>query len=129
MAVRMVSASRISPSRITSGAWRRQARRAERWSAVSVAISRWLMMHCWSRCRYSMGSSRVMIWAWRVRLIRSIRQARVVDLPLSALPVTSTMPWRRADSSITWGGMCSASQSGMWKATTRITAAREPRCR
>ena len=39
-----------------------------------------------------MGSSRVMIWPSRVRLMRSMRQAWVVDLPLPAVPETSTMP-------------------------------------
>ena len=61
MAARMVSMSRISPSWITSGLWRRQARRAVGKVAVSMVISRWLTMLFWSRWRYSMGSSRVMM--------------------------------------------------------------------
>ena len=40
-----------------------------------------------------MGSSKVMIWQSRVRLIRSIKQAWVVDLPLPAVPVIRIMPW------------------------------------
>ena len=67
-----------------------------------------------------MGSSRVMIWASRVRLIRSMMQAWVVDLPLPAVPVTRIM---------SWAGMPRDSQLGMSKATTRTTAAREPRWR
>ena len=55
--------------------------------------------------------------------------AWVVDLPLPAVPVTSTMPCCTPDSSITWAGMPRSRQSGMSKATTRITAAMEPRCR
>ncbi len=39
-----------------------------------------------------MGSSRVMMWQFRVRLIRSKMHAWVVDLPLPAVPDTSTMP-------------------------------------
>ena len=39
-----------------------------------------------------MGSSSVMIWQPRVRLIRSKMQAWVVDLPLPAVPVTKIMP-------------------------------------
>ena len=57
-----------------------------------MAISRWLTMLLRSRWRYSMGSSRVMMWQFRVRLIRSKIQAWVVDLPLPAVPDTSTMP-------------------------------------
>ena len=75
-----------------------------------------------------MGSSRVMIWACRVRLIRSMMHAWVVDLPLPAVPVTSTIPWDTSARSMTASGMCSAVWSGISNATTRTTAAREPRC-
>ena len=73
-----------------------------------------------------MGSSRVMIWASRVWLIRSMTQAWVVDLPLPAVPVTRIMPWVSSARSITWAGMDNSSQLGMSKATTRTTAARDP---
>lgn len=61
--------------------------------------------------------------------MRSMMHAWVVDLPLPAVPVTSTMPWDVSARSMTAGGMPSARQSGMRKATTRTTAAREPLCR
>ena len=76
-----------------------------------------------------MGSSKVMMWASRVRLIRSIMQAWVVDLPLPAVPVTRTMPWVSSLRAATSLGMRKDSQVGMSKSTTRTTAAREPRCR
>ena len=71
----------------------------------------------------------VMIWHSRVRLMRSMMQAWVVDLPLPALPVTRIMPERSSARSITRVGMPTAFQSGTPKATTRITAAIDPRWR
>ena len=56
-AVSAVSASRSSPTRITSGSWRRTRRTAERNDSVSRPTSRWLTMQPWSRCRISIGSS------------------------------------------------------------------------
>ena len=56
-------------------------------------------------------------------------QAWVVDLPLPAVPVTSTMPCWTSARSITPSGMDRSRQWGMSKATTRITAAMEPRWR
>ena len=76
-----------------------------------------------------MGSSSVTMWAERVWLIRSMRQAWVVDLPLPAVPVTSTIPPRSSARSMTLSGMPSFRQSGTRKATTRTTAARDPRWR
>jgi hypothetical protein len=43
-AVRTVSSSRISPTRITSGSWRSTRRRARAKLAVSSPTSRWLMI-------------------------------------------------------------------------------------
>ena len=76
-----------------------------------------------------MGSSRVMMWQLRVWLMRLMMQAWVVDLPLPAVPVTSTMPWVTLARSITCSGMWSFCQSGISKDTTRTTAAMEPRWR
>ena len=45
MAVPMVSASRISPRRITLGLSRMAERSASEYVAMSVGISRWVMMH------------------------------------------------------------------------------------
>ena len=44
---------------------------------------------------YSIGSSMVMMWHWRVWLILSIIAASVVDLPLPVGPVTRTRPFVR----------------------------------
>ena len=56
------------------------------------ATSRWLTIEWWSRCRYSIGSSTVMMCAARVALMWSIIAASVVLLPLPVVPVTSTRP-------------------------------------
>ena len=88
--VSTVSRSRISPTMMTSGSWRRAACRASGNEAVSVPISRWVMMLLsWVKTN-SMGSSIVMIFAFRVLLISSIIVARVVDLPMPVAPVMST---------------------------------------
>ena len=77
----MVSGSRISPIRMTSGSWRRTRRMAWDQSLVSVPISRWLMIDILSRWSTSMGSSMVMMLAERLLLMWSIMAARVVVLP------------------------------------------------
>ena len=56
-AVRTVSSSRISPTRITSGSWRSTRRSARANEAVSSPTSRWLMIDVLSRWRNSTGSS------------------------------------------------------------------------
>ncbi len=56
-AVFTVSASRISPTRMTSGSWRSTRFNAEWKSAVSVPTSRWFTIDCLSACRTSIGSS------------------------------------------------------------------------
>ena len=91
-AVVMVSRSRISPTRMTSGSWRRLARSALPNDGVSTSTSRWLTNPFLSRCRNSIGSSMVMMCSARVELMRSIIAASVVDLPEPVTPVTSTSP-------------------------------------
>ena len=59
---------------------------------VSLPTSRWLMMQPWCLWMNSIGSSTVMMWPLRSRLILSIIAARVVDLPEPVGPVTSTSP-------------------------------------
>ncbi len=67
MARRMVSRSRISPTRIASGS----SRRAER-SAVAkrqrhaARTSRWLIRHFFDSCTNSIGSSTVRMWPYSV---------------------------------------------------------------
>ena len=103
-AVPIVSMSRISPTRITSGSWRRAALRAIEKDLASPPSSRWLTMHFLCRWRNSIGSSMVMMWSSRVSLISLIIEASVVDLPEPVGPVTRTIPrGLRANSRITGG--------------------------
>src|SRR4051794_2442979 len=91
-AVDTVSSSRISPTRITSGSWRRTRRSARLNEAVSAPTSRWLMIERLSRWRNSIGSSIVtMCFEWK-RLIWSIIAASVEDLPEPVVPVRRMMP-------------------------------------
>ena len=62
-AVAIVSRSRISPRRITSGSWRSAPRSASAKLVASGPISRWLTMQRLWRCRNSIGSSIVMMWS------------------------------------------------------------------
>ena len=71
-AVWIVSRSRISPTRITSGSWRRAAFRPAAKVCASEPISRWLTMHFLWPWRNSIGSSMVMMCSSRVALISSI---------------------------------------------------------
>jgi hypothetical protein len=59
----MVSRSRISPTRITSGSSRRAARRAAAKLFVFVPISRWFTRHFLFGWVNSMGSSMVRMWS------------------------------------------------------------------
>src|SRR5215831_12302676 len=90
-AVEIVSRSRISPRRITSGSWRSAARSALAKSVASTPISRWLTMQRLWRCTNSIGSSIVRMCSARVRLISSIIAASVVDLPEPVGPVTELL--------------------------------------
>ena len=75
---------------ITSGSWRSAPRSASGKEAVSVPISRCVMMLLsWVKTN-SIGSSIVTIFAFRTRFTSSIMVASVVDLPMPVAPVTST---------------------------------------
>ena len=84
--VSIVSKSRISPTRMTSGSCRRALRSAYANERVSTVTSRWLMIDWLSRCRNSIGSSTVITCAQRVRLMWSTMAASVVLLPLPVVP-------------------------------------------
>ena len=86
-AVEIVSRSRISPRRITSGSWRSAPRRASAKLVASGPISRWLTMQRLCRWRNSIGSSIVMMWSALDSLISSMSAASVVDLPEPVGPV------------------------------------------
>ena len=62
IAISIVSTSRISPIRMTLGAWRSAARSASENVFVSEPTSRWLTVDLTCRCMYSTGSSIVMMW-------------------------------------------------------------------
>jgi len=81
MARLMVSRSRISPTRITSGSSRRAARKALVKLSECSPICRWFRSDILFSWMNSRGSSRVRMCSLRVALIRSIMAARVVDLP------------------------------------------------
>ncbi|MNC88562.1 hypothetical protein D3C83_43890 [compost metagenome] len=68
MACSITSRSRISPIRITSGAWRRVFFSAASQESVSTPTSRCVMMQFLCGCTYSTGSSMVMMWPWEFSL-------------------------------------------------------------
>src|SRR5207245_1572770 len=80
--VSIVSKSRISPTRMTSGSCRSALRSACANDRVSTATSRWFTIDLLSRCRNSIGSSTVITCAERVVLMKSIIAESVVLLPL-----------------------------------------------
>ena len=60
-ATRIVSRSRSSPTRITSGSWRSARRKDSAKLGLSRPISRWAIRLFWDVWTNSMGSSMVMI--------------------------------------------------------------------
>ena len=100
----IVSRSRISPISTTSGSSRSAARRAFENECVSACSSRWLTTHFLCACRYSIGSSIVMMCSWRSLLILSSIAASVVDLPEPVGPVTRTRPRGLSQMPATTGG-------------------------
>ncbi len=108
-AVWTVSSSRISPTRITSGSWRRTRRRARLNEAVSMPTSRWLIAERLSECTNSIGSSIVTMCLLIVLFMWSIIAASVVDLPEPVVPVSRTIPRSSSASSRTTVGRDSSS--------------------
>jgi hypothetical protein len=90
--MRTVSASRSSPTTMTSGSSRSDPLRALKKERVSVPTSRWLIMAFFRGCTYSMGSSTVMTCAARSRFRMSTMAASVVVLPCPVGPVTTMSP-------------------------------------
>ena len=121
-AVEIVSMSRISPTRITSGSWRSAAFSAAPKVIASEPSSRWLTMHFLCRWRNSIGSSIVMMCSSRVSLMTSIIEASVVDLPEPVGPVTSTSPRGRLANSATAGGSPSDSSGAISNGIRRKAA-------
>jgi len=129
MAVSMVSQSRISPMRMMSGSWRKQARRALLKEGASEPISRWAMMLRLSRCRNSMGSSMVTMLTDELELMWSIIEASRVDLPLPVVPVTRIMPRFFMDMSMMTLGRASSEKLGTSTLMERTAMAGVPRWR
>ena len=73
---------------MTSGSSRSAALSALAKFSLSDPISLWFTMALLCLCRYSMGSSSVMMWQGRLVFIMSMIAASVVDLPLPVGPVT-----------------------------------------
>ena len=126
-AVEIVSRSRISPTRITSGSSRRADFRALAKSSASAPTSRWLTMHFLWRWRNSIGSSIVRMCSSRSSLIMSTIEASVVDLPEPVGPVTSTNPRGLRVNSVSTSGRPSDSRLRISEGIRRKAAEIEPR--
>ncbi len=92
IARRMVSRSRISPTRMMSGSSRSADRSALANDSVWGPTSRWLIRHFLLSCTNSIGSSTVRMWPFSFSLMWLTIAASVVDLPEPVGPVTSTTP-------------------------------------
>src|SRR5215470_16666924 len=128
-AAAIVSRSRISPTRTTSGSCRRIDLSAFVKDCVSAKTSRWLTRHDLCGWTNSIGSSIVMMWSWRSLLILSIMAASVVDLPEPVGPVTRISPFGRSASCCTICGSPSSSNERILYGMTRIAQPTAPRCR
>ena len=109
IAVSIVSASRISPTRITSGSCRSAARALLKLGVGP--ISRWVILEHLSRWRNSIGSSMVMMCVRERALMWSTIAASVVDLPEPVTPVTRTSPRSSSAISSRTGGRFSSSMA------------------
>ena len=126
-AKRMVSKSRISPTRITSGSSRSADFKAFAKLRVFLPSSRWLIKDFWEVCTNSMGSSTVKMCAGSLALMKSTMAARVVDLPEPVGPVTRTIPRGSCASWRKMAGALSSSSVSTLEGIVRNTAA-APRC-
>jgi hypothetical protein len=125
----IVSRSRISPMRTTSGSSRRTAFRAFGKECVSACSSRWFTMQRLWVWRNSIGSSIVTMCFGCSRLILSSMVASVVDLPEPVGPVTRTRPRGLLHSPSTMFGMPSSRKPRISYGICRKTADTAPRCR
>jgi len=91
-AIRIVSRSRISPTRRQSGSSRIAAFTPSAKVVTSGPISRWVKIDLSSVCTNSIGSSIVTTCRESLRFTRSRIAASVVDFPLPVGPVTRMSP-------------------------------------
>jgi hypothetical protein len=96
--------------------------------AVSAPTSRWFTTQFLWGCRYSIGSSIVMMCSCRSVLILSMIEASVVDLPEPVGPVTRTSPRGFLASSATMGGSPRSWKVRILKGMVRNAPATAPRC-
>ena len=122
IARRMVSRSRISPTRIASGSSRSADLSAAENDSVIGPTSRWLIRHFLDSCTNSIGSSTVRMWPYSVSFRKLTIAARVVDLPEPVGPVTSTMPRGLSARSPKIFGQFSCSSVRIFEGIVRNTA-------
>ena len=128
IACSIVSRSRTSPIRITSGAWRSVFFSATCQVSQSTPTSRCEMMQFLCGCTYSIGSSIVMMWPFEFSLRYPTIAASEVDLPEPVAPTTMMMPRLAIASSLIRCGRFSSSVVGMWSAIVRNTMPTLPCC-
>ena len=121
-AMLMVSRSRNSPTRMTSGSSRRAECTAAAKLGLCTPISRWLMRQFLRSCTNSIGSSTVRMCPFTRRLMSSIIAASVVDLPEPVLPVTRIRPLLARHICRTASGIFSSSSVSALEGMARNTA-------
>ena len=128
-AMLMVSRSRNSPTRMTSGSSRSADSSALENEVACTPISRWLMRQFLRGCTNSIGSSMVRMWPFSRVLMSSIMAASVVDLPEPVLPVTSIRPLLTLQRLRTASGSFSSSAVRALEGMTRKTPPMPFNCR
>ena len=124
----MVSRSRISPIRMTSGAWRSVFFSAASQLSVSRPTSRWVTTQFLCGCTNSTGSSMVMMWPCEFSLRQSTMAASVVDLPEPVAPTRMIRPRLDITTSLSTCGTPRPSMVGRTCGITRSTMPTLPCC-
>ena len=141
IAVLIVSRSRSSPTRTTSGSSRRAECSALEKDGACTPTSRWLTRQFFRGWMNSIGSSIVRMWPFSRTLRSSIIAASVVDLPEPVLPVTRMRPLltlhrlRTASGILSWSrviacdgiALNTAPMPSRWRRTFTRKRARAPR--
>mmetsp|Transcript_18252 Transcript_18252/g.43883 ORF Transcript_18252/g.43883 Transcript_18252/m.43883 type:complete len:366 (+) Transcript_18252:478-1575(+) len=125
----MVSRSRSSPIRMTSGAWRSEFFSAASQLSVSRPSSRCVTMQFLCGWTNSIGSSMVTMWPWVVSLRSSIIAASEVLLPEPVAPTTMTRPRFCCTTSRSTGGRSRDWMVGSVDGMVRSTRPTWPCCR
>ncbi len=125
----MVCLSRISPIRMTSGAWRSAFFSATSKALVSVPTSRWFTIDFLFWKMNSTGSSRVRMWPDLRSLRKSSIEESEVDLPEPVAPTIRIRPRFCMITSFRISGSPRESIAGIEPGMKRTTTAGEPFCR